>query len=591
MRILLLTHAFNSLAQRIHVELRRDGHELSVELDIHDRVSIEAVALFAPQLVIAPFLKRAIPAAIWQHQTCFIVHPGPPGDRGPAALDWAILRGLPHWGVTVLQAQAGLDEGPVWAYADFPMRAVRKSSLYRREVADAAAAAVRAAIGRFVAGRGPLPPAQCLSLAGAAQGWQAPLTQAQRAIAWSADDSAAVARKIRASDGFPGVEHTILGRRFRMFDARIADMRATRGFAGISRTQQPGSVLGRGGGDVDPAAVCLATRDGAVWIGQLQAVGADSPGFKQPALLALGPLADGLERYAGNAPAALGAQGDIQYTECGPVGYLRFDFYNGALGIDQCERLRAAYAHARARPTRVIVLAGGADFWCNGMHLHAIEAAASAGCASWENINGIDDLALDIITTESHLTVAALGGNAAAGGVFLALAADHVLALDGVLINAHYRNMGNLFGSEYWTYLLPRRVGDQRAQQIIAQRLPMGAAEALEIGLIDEIAGPGVEAFAERVAHRSLAMAGAATFAAALAAKRARRAQDERIRALAAYRAEELERMRLNFFGFDPSYHVARHRFVTRAPAAWTPLHLARHRRIGFQNASAGSSD
>ena len=61
--------------------------------------------------------------------------------------------------------------------------------------------------------------------------------------------------------------------------------------------------------------------------------------------------------------------------------------------------------------------------------------------------------------TDTHLTVAALQGNAAAGGVFLALAADRVLARSGIVLNPHYRNMGNLYGSEYWTYLLPRRVG------------------------------------------------------------------------------------------------------------------------------------
>ena len=38
-------------------------------------------------------------------------------------------------------------------------------------------------------------------------------------------------------------------------------------------------------------------------------------------------------------------------------------------------------------------------------------------------------------------------------------------------------------------------------------------------------------------------------------------------------------RMRMNFYGFDPSYHIARHRFVYRTPHAWTPLHLAQHRR------------
>ena len=57
-----------------------------------------------------------------------------------------------------------------------------------------------------------------------------------------------------------------------------------------------------------------------------------------------------------------------------------------------------------------------------------------------------------------------------------------------------------------------------------------------------------------------------------------RRAADEALKPLAAYRTEELERMRLNFFGFDPSYHVARYNFVRKVPKSRTPLYLARHR-------------
>ncbi len=138
---------------------------------------------------------------------------------------------------------------------------------------------------------------------------------------------------------------------------------------------------------------------------------------------------------------------------------------------------------------------GGEDFWCNGMHLHCIEAADSPADESWANINAIDDLARDILATESHLTLAALRGNAAAGGVFLALATDCVLARSGIVLNPHYRNMGNLYGSEYWTYLLPRRVGTERARALMGQRLPLGAPEAHSLGLIDGHAGPDRSAF------------------------------------------------------------------------------------------------
>jgi putative two-component system protein, hydrogenase maturation factor HypX/HoxX len=134
MRILFLTHSFNSLAQRLYAELAARGHLLSVELDINDAATESAVELFRPHLVIAPFLKRAIPESVWSRHACLVVHPGIRGDRGPSALDWAILNGEKHWGVTVLQAEREMDAGPVWAWREFPMRQATKSSLYRFEV-------------------------------------------------------------------------------------------------------------------------------------------------------------------------------------------------------------------------------------------------------------------------------------------------------------------------------------------------------------------------------------------------------------------------------------------------------------------------
>jgi len=448
MRILLLVHRFNSLSQRLYVELQRDGHELSVEFDIHDDVTREAVELFRPDLVLAPFLKRAIPASVWQRLPCLIVHPGPPGDRGPAALDWAILRGTDKWGVTVLQAQAAMDAGPVWASEEFTMRTARKSSLYRNEVAEAAVSAVRRAIARLNAGERPAAPGA------GAHGWQPPLAQPRRALDWQRDDTATVLRKLHAADGFPGVEDVLLERRFRLFDGHREERLAGR----------PGTLIARRHG-----AICRATRDGAVWIGQLQPVEDGQRGFKRPAAVALGPLAQDLPVSEDDpaAPRNDASLREIRYEERGSIGYLHFDFYNGAMSTAQCKRLRTAYAQARRRPTRIIVLMGGEDFWSNGMHLHCIEAAESPADASWDNINAIDDLAQDILTTDTHLTIAALQGNAAAGGVFLALAADLVLARSGVVLNPHYRNMGNLYGSEYWTYLLPRRTGGERAQTLL----------------------------------------------------------------------------------------------------------------------------
>ena len=128
MRLLFLTHSFNSLTQRLYVEATCWGHEVSVEFDINDRVTEEAVALYRPDLVVATYLRRPIPDAVWRQVTCLVIHPGVVGDRGPSALDWAILCGEAEWGVTLLQAEAEMDAGPVWATKRFPLRLARKSS-------------------------------------------------------------------------------------------------------------------------------------------------------------------------------------------------------------------------------------------------------------------------------------------------------------------------------------------------------------------------------------------------------------------------------------------------------------------------------
>jgi putative two-component system hydrogenase maturation factor HypX/HoxX len=248
------------------------------------------------------------------------------------------------------------------------------------------------------------------------------------------------------------------------------------------------------------------------------------------------------------------------------------------MSVDQCRRLLDAVRHAAESPSKVIVLAGGREFWSNGMHLGVIEAAASPADASWANINAIDDVARAVLLATDKLVIAALEGNAGAGGVFLALAADQVLMRDGIVLNPHYKNMGNLFGSEYWTYVLPRRVGPDWVGAVIGSRLPMGAAQAQRLGLADAVLPNARSSFRTAVRDRTERLAADPAFDRLLAEKRARRVREETERPLDAYRLDELERMRLAFYGFDSSYHVARWRFITREPIARTPLYLARHR-------------
>jgi putative two-component system hydrogenase maturation factor HypX/HoxX len=492
---------------------------------------------------------------VWRKRVCLIVHPGIVGDRGPSALDWAIQEGESEWGVTVLQAEAEMDAGPVWASEAFPMRAATKSSLYRGEVTEAAVRAVLAAIERFASGT--YAPRRVAPGAAGVRGRAQPLLrQEARAIDWQREDTATVVRKIAAADGVPGVLDSLFGVPCFLYDAHAAA--PTAGAA-------PGSVVARSG-----RAVLRATRDGAVWVGHCRRADADGA-LKLPVAVAFpGEWRQLPER----ADAA-----EVRYEEHGAVGVLHFPFYNGAMSTAQCEELLAACRAALARPTRVLLLAGGPEFFSNGIHLNVIEAAASPADESWRNINAIDDVCRAVLETTDHLMVAALQGNAGAGGCFLAFACDLVWARAGVILNPHYKNMGNLYGSEYWTYTLPRRVKRGSPSAVMENRLPVGAAQAAEIGLVDRVFDVARGDFMPRLIAEAHELAASGGFWPMLAAKQARRAADEAQRPLAAYREDELAQMRRNFYGFDPSYHYARAHFVGKVPHAWTPLHLALHRR------------
>jgi len=562
MKILLLCHAFNSLTQRLFVELQAQGHDISVEFDINDETSLQAVQLFQPELIIAPYLKRAIPESIWKNTICLIIHPGITGDRGPSSLDWAILNKVNEWGVTVLQANAEMDAGDIWSTVTFPMRNATKASIYRNEVTEAAMQAVNIAIQKHQQpGFAPLSLKQ-IETSGC---WQPLMQQTDRHIDWKIDDSATVIRKIKCADGFPGIKQEWFDRELYLFDAHHEPL----------LHGKAGELIGR-----NETAICVATTNTAVWIGHLKDKQSPHP-FKLPATVVLKDETSDLPFIDVKQSTAYQP---VYYHSADEVGYLHFNFYNGAMNTAQCQQLREALIQAKQQPTKIIVLMGGEDFWSNGMHLNQIEAAKSAADESWENINAINDLSLEIINTGSQLVFSAMRGNAGAGGVFLARAADEVWARKGVILNPHYKDMGNLYGSEYWSYLLPRFAGDENSQRISQSRLPMGLTEAKALGLVDKIIDAPRNLFYEAVQQHCKKLlnkaSGNLSINQRLDKKRQQRTHDEAIKPLSAYRELELNKMKQNFYGFDPSYHIARYNFVYKIAKSRTPLTIAKHRRI-----------
>ncbi|GGX03540.1 enoyl-CoA hydratase-related protein [Streptomyces lomondensis] len=568
MDILLVASAFNSLSQRVYAELSDQGHRVDVVLASHGADAVRAaVREVCPELVVAPMLKSALPEDVWREHTCLIVHPGPPGDRGPSALDWAIAEEASEWGVTVLQAEAAMDAGDIWADGAFPVPPAGKSDMYRNEVSDAATAAVLLAVRRFADGSfKPRPQSD----PGIRVVWRDYFRQEQRRIDWEHDDTATVLRKLRGADSQPGVLDEVCGREVFLHGGHPEDR--LRG--------QPGELLATRSG-----AVCRATRDGAVWIPELRprkASGDPAP-FRRPAASVLA----GFPAPPGSAPGMPGSNGrpywlpeiavplelpperttwtDIRYRQRGDIGFLSFSFPGGAMSTVHCRRLLAAYRYALTRRTSVLVLGGARDFFSNGIHLNVIEASSDPAGESWSNLVAMNDLVEAVLRTTDRVVVAALGGNAAAGGVMLALAADEVWCRTGSVLNPHYRNMG-LYGSEYWTYSLPRRVGAEAAERLTSEALPVSAATAERIGLVDRLVPVPAREFTAEVERLAADVAGDPGIAQRITTKATARHADELQRPLAEYRRAELARMRAVFFDPQAPYHALRSAFVRKLP-------------------------
>ena len=313
-RVLLMASGVNSLTQRVLVDLKDAGYDVTVRA-VADQAQMQAAFERAePDLVVAPYLKRAIPESLWSARPCLVVHPGIRGDRGPSSLDWAIHGGEDRWGVTVLQANAEFDAGDIWAHRDFAMRPASKSALYRHEVADAASAAVQNALWHFRQGTFTPAPLDygCPEVRGRAR---PAMKQSDRTVDWSAPTNE-IMRKLRCSDSSPGVSDVLAGAQYYLFGAHEDDF----------LNGAPGTILAQRDG-----AVCRATGDGAIWIERLKA--AEPGGLKLPA-------ADALRGHLCHVPTLNISPGqavegrtfrEIRYHEHHQIGYLHFEFYNGAM--------------------------------------------------------------------------------------------------------------------------------------------------------------------------------------------------------------------------------------------------------------------
>ena len=554
LKILLLCDTFNSLTQRVFCHLQDLGHDVSVEYAVSDEVMREGVRLFAPDLIIAPYLTKKIPADIYEKTPTFIIHPGPFGDRGAYALDNAILFGYEKWGVSIIEASEDFDGGNIWAHGTFDMPHSSKGHIYRTKVSDLAIRLIKELLDKWQKG--------CAPDTNPLLPLHPRITQEKRKIDWSHESTADIVRKINASDNYPGVRDNFLGVELYLFGA----VEERDGLESIEAA--PKEIIAKRDG-----AVLIKTIDGAVWIRQMTEIRDGVRQIKLPATYVLKERLKGIKErriplYVDPNRATFK---EITFWQKGRVGYLAFDFYNGAMSSEQCIRLKYAIETLREE-VDILVLLGGEQFFSNGIHLCILEDSKKQGEDGWSNINAMNNLVKTILFSDDILTVTVFRANAGAGGVFLGLAADFVLARKGVVLNPHYKTLG-LSGSELHTYTLPLRVGEEMAAKLLDDALPISATKAERLGMVDSV----YEDFAHVERFVEMLVEDDDRYYEILDSKRERLERDEAL--IQELLEKELERMYLQFWDPKSSFHALRHDFVYKLCPLATPLRLAKHRR------------
>ena len=129
-----------------------------------------------------------------------------------------------------------------------------------------------------------------------------------------------------------------------------------------------------------------------------------------------------------------------------------------------------------------------------------------------------------------------------------------------------------LHGSEYWTYFLPKRVGEQTAKNLTDACMPISAKTAKSLGMIDEIISADKGDFLRAMQRESDILAEDNWACKKIRKEKMRERTPEWYLKVENHRNHELRIMRENFSSEE--YKKARQAFVYKTPANSTPVHL-----------------
>lgn len=162
-----------------------------------------------------------------------------------------------------------------------------------------------------------------------------------------------------------------------------------------------------------------------------------------------------------------------------------------ALSRELMARLRDAIDQISSdHRVRAIVLTGTAPAFCSGMDLKEAAAMDAAGDVQEQTIATLQEFAdlLQRLHTLPKPTVAALNGDALAGGAGLMTACDIAIAAESARIG--YPEVRRGLVPAIVIHDLTRQLGDRRARALLLGGDPIDSATALAWGLVNAVTAP-----------------------------------------------------------------------------------------------------
>ena len=163
-----------------------------------------------------------------------------------------------------------------------------------------------------------------------------------------------------------------------------------------------------------------------------------------------------------------------------------------ALNPKMFQELGSAIQGCRDPDMRAVIITGSGGSFCAGADVkdfvNQLENSGPEGLH--EHLKHLaDTFHREIIIPIRRLdkpVIASIDGVAAGGGLSLALACDLRVASDSARFLMAYANIGATADGGS-TYLLPRLIGTARAMELYLSDQPIGAQQALDLGLLNQV--------------------------------------------------------------------------------------------------------